>query len=142
MSKREIYLHHWKVLILYLDNSVGAGKSSLLEGIIGEMKLVSGRCEVSGSIAYSPQQAWIQNETLKENILFGLPFDEEKYNKILEDCCLLPDLSLLPAGDNAEIGEKGYNLSGGQKQRLSIARSLYREADVYIFDDPLRYSKL
>eukprot|EP01080_Neovahlkampfia_damariscottae_P007696 gene7696-12162_t len=117
--------------------SVGAGKTSLLEGILGEMPLVSGSSEISGSIAYSPQQAWITNETLKNNILFGLPYDEKKYNQILEDCCLLPDLALLPGGDQAEIGEKGYNLSGGQKQRLSIARAAYRDCDIYLFDDPL-----
>eukprot|EP01080_Neovahlkampfia_damariscottae_P009457 gene9457-1663_t len=123
--------------LIFVIGNLGSGKSSLLEGIIGEMKLISGTSKISNSLAYSPQVSWIQNETLKENILFGLPYDKEKYERILEKCCLLPDLDLLPNRDESEIGEKGYNLSGGQKQRLNIARSLYKEEDVYIFDDPL-----
>ena len=92
--------------------AVGSGKSSLLNGILGEMKRVSGQVDVSGSIGYCPQQAWIQNGTLKDNILFGRPFDKDRYYKVIRDCALEPDLHLLPDGDNTQIGERGINLSG------------------------------
>ena len=117
---------------------VGSGKSSLLNGILGEMhKLNKGLINLNGSVAYVPQQAWIQNATVKDNILFGRPFEEEAYNKVIEACSLLTDLQIMPAGDKTEIGEKGINLSGGQKQRISLARSLYSNADIYLLDDPL-----
>uniref|UniRef100_A0A663DU65 ATP binding cassette subfamily C member 2 n=1 Tax=Aquila chrysaetos chrysaetos TaxID=223781 RepID=A0A663DU65_AQUCH len=91
----------------------------------------------SGSLAYVPQQAWIQNATLKDNILFGSELDEARYQQVIRACALLPDLELLPAGDQTEIGEKGINLSGGQKQRVSLARAVYSNADIYVLDDPL-----
>ncbi|KAF5359779.1 hypothetical protein D9756_003206 [Leucocoprinus leucothites] len=116
---------------------VGSGKSSLLQGLIGEMRKVSGKVTFGGELAYCPQVAWIQNATLRENILFGRSFEEERYWKVIDDACLLPDLQLLADGDLTEIGEKGINLSGGQKQRVNIARALYSDADVLIFDDPL-----
>ena len=84
-----------------------------------------------------PQTAWIQNMSLQNNILFGQEYNEEKYNTVLDACCLLSDLAILDNGDSTEIGERGINLSGGQKQRVSIARAVYSEADLYIFDDPL-----
>lgn len=93
--------------------SVGSGKSSLLSALVGEMKKVRGEIEFGGSVGYCPQSAWIQNANLKDNITFGLPFDEEKYRRVVKDCCLEPDLAVLPDGDMTEIGEKGINLSGG-----------------------------
>ncbi|KAL6299258.1 P-loop containing nucleoside triphosphate hydrolase protein [Sparassis latifolia] len=117
--------------------SVGSGKSSLLQGFIGEMRQVKGHVSFGGRVAYCSQTAWIQNATLKENVLFGQPFNEEKYWKAIECASLLPDLQVLPDGDLTEIGEKGINLSGGQKQRVNIARALYYDADIVIFDDPL-----
>ncbi|KAJ7771298.1 ABC protein [Mycena maculata] len=116
---------------------VGSGKSSLLQGLIGEMRLVEGSFSFGGRVAYCPQSAWIQNATLRDNVLFGLPYEEERYWRVLEDACLLPDLQLLADGDLTEVGEKGINLSGGQKQRVNIARALYYGADVVIFDDAL-----
>nr|UOU03338.1 ATP-binding cassette subfamily C1-7 [Brachionus rubens] len=117
---------------------VGSGKSSLLSGLLGEMhKLTDGKLNIDGQTAYVSQQAWIQNATIKNNILFNLPVDEDFYQKILEACCLLPDLTIFPSGDRTEIGEKGINLSGGQKQRISLARALYSNAEVYMLDDPL-----
>nr|XP_057912072.1 multidrug resistance-associated protein 1-like [Doryrhamphus excisus] len=116
---------------------VGSGKSSLLSAILGEMEKRGGSVLVRGSMGYVPQQAWIQNATLTENILFGLERKESWYHRVLEACALLPDLEVLPAGDVTEIGEKGLNLSGGQKQRVSLARAVYRKSDVYLLDDPL-----
>jgi ATP-binding cassette subfamily C (CFTR/MRP) protein 1 len=117
--------------------SVGSGKSSLLSALVGEMKKVHGEIEFGGSVGYCPQSAWIQNATLRDNITFGLPFDEEKYRRVVKDCCLEPDLAVLPDGDLTEIGEKGINLSGGQKQRVSVARAVYYNADIVLLDDPL-----
>ncbi|KAK9886059.1 hypothetical protein WA026_014841 [Henosepilachna vigintioctopunctata] len=117
--------------------SVGAGKSSLISAFLGEMEKRSGRVNTLGSVAYVSQQAWIQNSTLRDNILFGKSFDKKLYEKVIEACALKSDLDILPAGDNTEIGEKGINLSGGQKQRVSLARAVYSDADVYFLDDPL-----
>ncbi|KAG0204385.1 Multidrug resistance-associated protein 1 [Mortierella sp. GBA30] len=116
---------------------VGQGKSSLLSAIIGEMYKLQGLVKVSGQIAYVPQQAWIINATLRDNILFGKEFDESKYKEIIFACGLESDIAILAQGDFTEIGERGINLSGGQKQRVSLARSVYQDADIYLLDDPL-----
>ncbi|XP_076194947.1 ATP-binding cassette sub-family C member 2 isoform X3 [Aptenodytes patagonicus] len=117
--------------------AVGSGKSSLVSAMLGEMENIKGHINIQGSLAYVPQQAWIQNATLKDNILFGSELDEPRYQQVIKACALLPDLELLPAGDQTEIGEKGINLSGGQKQRVSLARAVYSNADIYVLDDPL-----
>lgn len=117
--------------------TVGSGKSSLISAILGEMIKLRGQVVSKGKIAYVSQQAWIRNSTLKDNILFGQNLNDRKYNKIIDGCALKPDLDILPAGDQTEIGEKGVNLSGGQKQRVSLARATYADADVYLLDDPL-----
>ncbi|KAK2530524.1 Abcc2 [Columba guinea] len=117
--------------------AVGSGKSSLVSAMLGEMENIKGHINIQGSLAYVPQQAWIQNATLKDNILFGSELDEARYQQVIKACALLPDLQLLPAGDQTEIGEKGINLSGGQKQRVSLARAVYSNADIYVLDDPL-----
>ncbi|KAM7392240.1 hypothetical protein PAMA_007390 [Pampus argenteus] len=116
---------------------IGSGKSSLLSAMLGEIERRSGSLSVRGSVAYVPQQAWIQNATMKNNILFGQERKESWYHRVVEACALLPDLDILPARDATEIGEKGLNLSGGQKQRVSLARAVYRKSDVYLLDDPL-----
>ncbi|KAG0032610.1 Multidrug resistance-associated protein 1, partial [Podila clonocystis] len=116
---------------------VGQGKSSLLSAIIGEMYKTQGSLLTSGRIAYVPQHAWILNATLRDNILFGKPYDRKRYKHIVFACGLDPDIAMLPAGDATEIGERGINLSGGQKQRVSLARAAYDDADIYLFDDPL-----
>ncbi|XP_072313058.1 ATP-binding cassette sub-family C member 3 isoform X4 [Eucyclogobius newberryi] len=123
--------------LLAVVGHVGCGKSSLISALLGEMEKTEGDVSVRGSVAYVPQQAWIQNATLRDNILFGKPFQEPKYRCVLEACALTPDLDVLPGGDMTEIGEKGINLSGGQRQRVSLARALYSDADVYLLDDPL-----
>ncbi|XP_010079777.1 PREDICTED: multidrug resistance-associated protein 1, partial [Pterocles gutturalis] len=116
---------------------VGCGKSSLLSALLGEMDKKEGCVVVKGSVAYVPQQAWVQNATLEDNIIFGREMNESRYKLVIEACALLPDIEILPTGDKTEIGEKGVNLSGGQKQRVSLARAVYCNADVYLFDDPL-----
>ncbi|KAK3771211.1 hypothetical protein RRG08_053354 [Elysia crispata] len=116
---------------------VGTGKSSLMSALLGEMEKLSGRAVIKSKVAYVPQQAWIQNATVRDNILFGKPYDKRKYKKVLYACALERDLEILSAGDMTEIGEKGINLSGGQKQRVSLARAVYSNADIYILDDPL-----
>uniref|UniRef100_A0A672K2W8 Canalicular multispecific organic anion transporter 1-like n=1 Tax=Sinocyclocheilus grahami TaxID=75366 RepID=A0A672K2W8_SINGR len=117
--------------------AVGSGKTSLISALLGELHSLRGRINIKGSVAYVPQQAWIQNTTLKDNILFGSNLDEEHYLSVVDACALGPDLDLLPGRDQTEIGVKGINLSGGQKQRVSLARAVYSSADVYLLDDPL-----
>ncbi|KAJ8363811.1 hypothetical protein SKAU_G00126420 [Synaphobranchus kaupii] len=123
--------------LLAVVGNVGCGKSSLVAALLGEMEKQEGEISIRGSVAYVPQQAWIQNATLRDNILFGNPYNEQKYRSTLDACALTPDLDVLPGGDQTEIGEKGINLSGGQRQRVSLARALYSEADVFLLDDPL-----
>uniref|UniRef100_A0A8C1N9Q3 ATP-binding cassette, sub-family C (CFTR/MRP), member 3 n=1 Tax=Cyprinus carpio TaxID=7962 RepID=A0A8C1N9Q3_CYPCA len=123
--------------LLAVVGHVGCGKTSLVCALLGEMEKLEGQISIRGSVAYVPQQAWIQNATVRDNILFGRPYVEQKYRCVLEACALTPDLEVLPGGDQTEIGEKGINLSGGQRQRVSLARALYSEADVYLLDDPL-----
>ncbi|WVZ86891.1 hypothetical protein U9M48_033606 [Paspalum notatum var. saurae] len=115
---------------------VGSGKSSLLSCILGEMPKLDGTVRVSGRKAYVPQTAWILSGNIRENILFGNPYDKEKYEKVIQACALTKDLELFANGDLTEIGERGINMSGGQKQRIQIARSVYEDADIYLFDDP------
>ncbi|CAN0009138.1 unnamed protein product, partial [Ectocarpus sp. 4 AP-2014] len=115
----------------------GCGKSSLLLSLLGEVRRVEGTVEINGTVAYAAQRAWIQNATLRDNVLFGSPYDPERYARVLSACALTADLDLLEAGDQTEIGEKGINLSGGQQQRVSLARAVYAQADVYLLDDVL-----
>ena len=121
---------------------VGSGKTCLLNSIINNMAVVNkddlkGNIKISGKISFVSQNAWILNDTIEQNILFFKPMDREKYNKIIKICQLEQDLLIFPHGDQTEIGEKGVNLSGGQKARLAIARAVYNDSDIYIFDDPL-----
>ncbi|CDY11440.1 BnaA09g40060D [Brassica napus] len=115
--------------------TVGSGKSSLLASVLGEMHKISGKVRVCGNTAYVAQTSWIQNGTVQDNILFGLPMDSNKYNEVVKVCCLDKDLQMMEFGDQTEIGERGINLSGGQKQRIQLARAVYQEADVYLLDD-------
>ena len=106
--------------------TVGAGKSSLVSAMLGEMEKEKGQVNVTGSVAYVPQQAWMQNATLENNILFGKAASADDYQRAIDACALRSDIAILPGGDQTEIGEKGINLSGGQKQRVSLARAVYR----------------
>ncbi|KAL3879125.1 hypothetical protein ACJMK2_031436 [Sinanodonta woodiana] len=116
---------------------VGSGKSSLLSAILGRMDKMRGHLAVNGSVAYVPQQAWIFNASIKENILFGAEFNKQRYEETLSVCGLEPDLEIMPDGDETEIGERGTTLSGGQKQRVNLARAVYSNSDIYLLDDPL-----
>ncbi|KAH9617847.1 hypothetical protein KSS87_005907 [Heliosperma pusillum] len=116
--------------------TVGSGKSTLLTCILGEVPKISGILRLNGSTAYVPQSPWIQSGKIVDNILFGREMDAVKYDRVLEACALKKDLEILPFEDQTVIGERGINLSGGQKQRIQIARALYQDADIYIFDDP------
>ncbi|KAF5828549.1 hypothetical protein DUNSADRAFT_17458 [Dunaliella salina] len=126
-----------KEQLIMVVGQVGSGKSSLLAAILGEMYRQRGVVRVSGSTAYTSQDPWIQNSTVRSNLLMGKPFDEEEYITVLAACALAHDLELLSAGDSTEIGEKGVNLSGGQKHRVALARAAYAAADLYLLDDPL-----
>uniref|UniRef100_A0A673FU77 ATP-binding cassette sub-family C member 5 n=1 Tax=Sinocyclocheilus rhinocerous TaxID=307959 RepID=A0A673FU77_9TELE len=128
---------HPRGSLLGVCGGVGSGKSSLLSALLGQMTLLGGSVAVNGDFAYVAQQAWILNDSLRENILFGKKYIEEKYNAVLEACCLFPDIIELPYGDMTEIGERGANLSGGQRQRVSLSRALYSERPVLLLDDPL-----
>ena len=116
------------------------GKSSLLAAVLGEMEMSGDSAvHVEGKVAFLSQKPWIRNQTVRENILFGLPYDAPRYAQCIAASALLPDFAILPAGDETEIGEQGLNLSGGQKARVSLARALYRDqlTDVYCMDDIL-----
>lgn len=122
---------------MVLHGSVGCGKSSLCSALLGEMVKHNGAVFVGARVAYCSQQPWIQNLTVRDNILFGLLYDRNKYEKVLDACALTADLASLPAGDSTEIGERGMNLSGGQKARIALARACYSDASVYLLDSPL-----
>ncbi|CAH8391191.1 unnamed protein product [Eruca vesicaria subsp. sativa] len=115
---------------------VGAGKSSLLHALLGEIPKDSGTVKVSGSIAYVSQTSWIQSGTIRDNILYGKPMEARRYNAAIEACALDKDINDFKHGDLTEIGQRGLNLSGGQKQRIQLARAVYADADVYLLDDP------
>ncbi|KAK3500077.1 P-loop containing nucleoside triphosphate hydrolase protein [Neurospora hispaniola] len=117
--------------------SVGSGKTSLLSALAGDMRKTSGEVVLGAQRAFCPQYAWIQNATLKDNILFGKEMDPEWYRDVIKACALQPDLDMLPNNDLTEIGERGITISGGQKQRLNIARAIYFDADIVLMDDPL-----
>uniref|UniRef100_A0A8D2PHA4 ABC-type glutathione-S-conjugate transporter n=1 Tax=Zosterops lateralis melanops TaxID=1220523 RepID=A0A8D2PHA4_ZOSLA len=121
--------------LLAVVGQVGAGKSSLLAALLGELQTTDG--SVTDTAAYVPQQAWVLNASVEDNILFGKEMDETWFNRVTEACALHPDLETFPAGQKSEIGEKGVNLSGGQKQRVSLARAVYQKASIYLLDDPL-----
>jgi len=138
--------------VVAIVGPVGSGKSSFLQGLIGEMRKETGSVKFCGSVSYCPQNAWIQarplsffvsyytflngsqNATIRENVCFGRPFDSDRYWQAISDSCLDSDLGLFPNGDLTEVGERGISLSGGQKQRINVCRAIYCGADVQIFD--------
>uniref|UniRef100_A0A3P8QNC2 ATP-binding cassette, sub-family C (CFTR/MRP), member 12 n=1 Tax=Astatotilapia calliptera TaxID=8154 RepID=A0A3P8QNC2_ASTCA len=123
--------------LLGVCGNVGSGKTSLICSILEQMYLLQGSITADGTFAYVCQQAWIFHGTVRENILMGEPFDQARYDRVVDVCSLRADLSILQYGDQAEIGERGLNLSGGQKQRISLARAVYSNRDIFLLDDPL-----
>ncbi|CAI2361540.1 unnamed protein product [Moneuplotes crassus] len=162
---KDINLQISKGEFVCIIGEVGSGKSSLLNAILGDMLYLSeetirknkgkilncqlrkilhteamkeeSKVKLGGTISYVQQMPWIQNKTIRDNILFGLPLVEERYNKTVEICQLGSDLEILSGGDLTEIGEKGINLSGGQKARVSLARAVYADRDIILMDDPI-----
>jgi ATP-binding cassette subfamily C (CFTR/MRP) protein 4 len=121
---------------------VGSGKSSLLSTILGELNLLQGSVRVKGDISYASQEAWVFGSSVRQNILFGQEFDRHRYQKVVKVCALLKDFKQFPQGDQTIVGERGSSLSGGQKARINLARSVYRQADIYLLDDPLSAVRL
>ncbi|KAJ6604251.1 hypothetical protein DFH09DRAFT_1300496 [Mycena vulgaris] len=115
----------------------GSGKTSLLMALLGEMHFIPSGPSSWYNLPRANGESWVQNETIKENILFGTKYDEERYKKVLYQCALVRDLELFEAGDATEVGEKGLTLSGGQKARITLARALYADAEIVLLDDVL-----
>ena len=120
-----------------ITGPVGSGKSTLLSAIAGEVSDIKGTISYHGTLVYVPQIAWVFSGTLRENILFGQPFDEGKYSRTIEACALKEDIQQFPDSDQTVVGERGAVLSGGQRARVSLARAVYADADLYLLDDPL-----
>ncbi|KAJ4303081.1 ATP-binding cassette glutathione S-conjugate transporter ycf1 [Kalmusia sp. IMI 367209] len=116
---------------------VGAGKSSLLQAVLGDLWKTKGEVVVRGKTAYVPQSAWVMNASVRENIVFGHRWDAQFYEQTVNACALRDDFATLPDGDQTEVGERGISLSGGQKARLTLARAVYARADIYLLDDCL-----
>ncbi|XP_053600633.1 ATP-binding cassette sub-family C member 4-like isoform X2 [Plodia interpunctella] len=116
---------------------VGSGKSTILHMILGELPCSSGSVETIGSVSYASQDPWLFVGSVRQNILFGQPFKRNRYMEVCKVCALERDISLFPHGDKTVVGERGVSLSGGQRARINLARAVYKEADIYLLDDPL-----
>ncbi len=123
--------------LLAVIGKVGSGKSTLLASIMGETHTLEGSLTRRGVMAYVEQEPLILSDTVRNNILFGLPLDEGRLGEVLEVCELEEDLAILQRGLDTHIGERGVNISGGQRARISLARACYNNADIYLLDDPL-----
>ncbi|XP_069577159.1 ATP-binding cassette sub-family C member 4-like isoform X2 [Brachyistius frenatus] len=123
--------------LLAVIGPVGAGKSSLLSSVLGELPADRGELKVEGRLTYAAQQPWVFPGSIRDNILFGKEMNPQKYERVVGACALKKDLELLPDGDRTLIGDQGATLSGGQKARVNLARAVYQDADVYLLDDPL-----
>ena len=116
---------------------VGAGKSSLLSTILKEITITEGTIRVKGGLSYAGQESWVFGASVRQNILFGQPYDRQRYQRVVKVCALLRDFKQFPQGDQTIVGDRGSSLSGGQKARINLARAVYRQADIYLLDDPL-----
>lgn len=116
---------------------MGSGKTTLLQVILGELELDNGQVYIDGVLSYAAQEPWLFEGSIRQNILFIENYDEERYQQVVKVCALEKDFELFPYGDSTIVGERGISLSGGQKARVSLARAIYKKADIYLLDDPL-----
>ncbi|CAL8104328.1 unnamed protein product [Orchesella dallaii] len=123
--------------VVVIAGAVGSGKTSLLHVLLAELPAAQGKCHIQGDISYASQEPWVFAGDVKQNILFGRPFEEEKYKSVVKAAALEDDFKQLEFGDQTIVGERGVSLSGGQKARVNLARCLYQDADIYLLDDPL-----
>ncbi|KAJ8734039.1 hypothetical protein PYW07_014590 [Mythimna separata] len=137
MTLKNISLRIRKGKLCAVIGPVGSGKTSLLQLLLRELPVTSGNVSVSGKLSYACQESWLFPGTVRDNILFGLPYDVTKYKEVCKVSSLLPDFKQFPYGDLSLVGERGVSLSGGQRARINLARAIYREADIYLLDDPL-----
>ena len=136
-SLKSLNLSVHKGDLAFITGRVGAGKSSLLYAILREIPLIRGKTWSVGKIAWVGQQPWVFSGTVRDNVLFGEPFDQNRYDLALQACGLIKDLQRFPDGDLTVVGERGTVLSGGQQARVELARAVYSNADIYLLDDPL-----
>ncbi|CAF1468673.1 unnamed protein product, partial [Adineta steineri] len=136
-SLKNIIFHAHPGDLICIIGPVGSGKSSLLQTLTGEIAFFDGKVRLHGSFCYVPQEPWIFSSTVKKNIIFGKNYDGHLFRQVIRAAALEADLALLPNGVNTMVGDQGVMLSGGQKARVNMARALYRDADIYLLDDPL-----
>ncbi|CAF0956797.1 unnamed protein product [Adineta steineri] len=136
-SLKNIIFHAHPGDLICIIGPVGSGKSSLLQTLTGEIAFFDGKVRLRGSFCYVPQEPWIFSSTVKKNIIFGKNYDGHLFRQVIRAAALEADLALLPNGVNTMVGDQGVMLSGGQKARVNMARALYRDADIYLLDDPL-----
>ncbi|XP_026726077.1 multidrug resistance-associated protein 4-like [Trichoplusia ni] len=137
MTLKNISMRVRKGKLCAVIGPVGSGKTSLLQLLLRELPLTDGTLNIKGKMSYACQESWLFPGTVRENIIFGLPYDVQKYKEVCKASSLLPDFKQFPYGDLSLVGERGVSLSGGQRARINLARAIYREADIYLLDDPL-----
>ncbi|XP_075985131.1 ATP-binding cassette subfamily C member 4-like isoform X2 [Anticarsia gemmatalis] len=137
VTLKNISLRVRKGKLCAIIGPVGSGKTSLLQLLLKELPVTSGNLSIKGTLSYACQESWLFAGTVRDNILFGLPYDVDRYKEVCRVSCLQPDFKQFPYGDLSLVGERGVSLSGGQRARINLARAIYREADVYLLDDPL-----
>ncbi|KPJ13568.1 ABC transporter C family member 12 [Papilio machaon] len=137
MTLKNISMRLRKGKLCAIIGPVGSGKSSLLQVFLKEFSICEGSFNVNGRLSYACQESWLFPASVRDNILFGLPYDARKYKEVCRVCSLMPDFKQFPFGDQSLVGERGVSLSGGQRARINLARAVYREADIYLLDDPL-----
>lgn len=135
-SLKNVNFEAWEDELVIICGSVGGGKSTLLYTILNELSPNEGQLSSTGNLSFASQEPWLFSGTVQQNILFGSKFNKNKYNTIIKMCQLEDDLLTFRDGDNTLVGENGALLSGGQKMRIGLARALYKDADIYLLDDP------
>ncbi|XP_014296340.1 probable multidrug resistance-associated protein lethal(2)03659 [Microplitis demolitor] len=134
---KKINIHIEPGQLVAVVGQVGSGKTSLLNAILKELPAHTGSVDVGGKVAYASQEPWLFASSVRQNILFGRPWDARKYDKVVKVCQLKRDFSLFPYGDKTIVGERGVSLSGGQRARINLARAVYSDAPIFLLDDPL-----